>query len=83
MSVLEQVADGLAQRVTGMMSDMNDDAMERRISDEIGASSPTLQEAFLTAMRLRKAEVRGHALLDKYEAGDKIPEAAISSAPQD
>ena len=83
MSVLEEVADGLAKRVTGMMSDMNDDAMERRISDEIGASSPTLQEAFQTAMRLRKAEVRGHALLDKYEAGDKIPEAAISSAPQD
>ena len=83
MSVLEEVADGLAKRVTDMMTDMNDDAMERRISDEIGASSPTLQEAFQTAMRLRKAEVRGHALLDKYEAGDKIPEAAISSAPQD
>lgn len=83
MSVLEEVADGLAKRVTGMMTDTNDDRMERRVADEIGASSPTLQEAFQTAMRLRKAELRGHALLDKYERGDAIPKAGISSAPQD
>lgn len=83
MSVLEEVADGLAKRVTGMMKDANDDTIERRIADEIGASSPTLQEAFVTAMRLRKAEVRGHVLLDKYERGDAIPKAGISSAPQD
>lgn len=83
MSVLEEVADGLAKRVTGMMTDTNDDRMERRVADEIGASSPTLQEAFQTAMRLRKAELRGHALLDKYERGDVIPKAGISSAPQD
>ena len=83
MSVLEEVADGLAKRVTGMMEDMNDDAMERRIADEIGSSSPTVQEAFLTAMRLRKAEVRGHILLDMYERGENVPKAGISSAPQD
>ena len=83
MSVLDEVADGLAKRVTGLMKDVNDDAVERRIADEIGASSPTLQEAFTTAMRLRKAEVRGHRLLDMYERGEKVPEAGISAAPQD
>ncbi len=83
MSVLDEVADGLAKRVTGMMTDVNDDSIERRIADEIGASSPTLQEAFQTAMRLRKAELRGHHLLDKYDRGDAIPKAGISSAPQD
>ena len=83
MSVLEEVADGLAKRVTEMMTDPNDDTMERRISDEIGASSPTLQEAFQTAMRLRKAEVRGHKLLDMYARGENVPKAGISSAPQD
>ncbi len=83
MSVLDDVADGLAKRVTEMMTDVNDDSVERRIADEIGASSPTLQEAFLTAMRLRKAEVRGHMLLDMYARGDAVPKAGISSAPQD
>ena len=83
MSVLEDVADGLAKRVTAMMKDPNDDTIERRIAGEIGASSPTLQEAFTTAMRLRKAEVRGHAILDNFEAGEAVPKAGISSAPQD
>ena len=83
MSVLDEVADGLAKRVVGMMKDPNDDTVERRIADEIGASSPTLQEAFSTAMRLRKAELRGHKLLDMYSRGDAVPKAGISSAPQD
>ena len=83
MSVLEEVADGLAKRVTGMMKDAHDDVIERRIADEIGASSPTLQEAFTTAMRLRKAELRGHTLLDMYDRGEHVPKAGISSAPQD
>jgi hypothetical protein len=83
MSVLDEVADGLAKRVTEMMTDANDDAMERRIAAEVGASSPTLQEAFTTAMRLRKAELRGHALLDMYARGENVPKAGISSAPQD
>ncbi len=83
MSVLEEVADGLAKRVTGMMKDMHDDMVERRIAEEIGASSPTLQEAFTTAMRLRKAELRGHKILDKFERGETVEKAGISSAPQD
>lgn len=83
MSVLEEVADGLAKRVTELNTDMNDDTMERRIADELGASSPTLQEAFLTAMRLRKAEVRGNILLDMFARGEKVPNAGISAAPQE
>ena len=83
MSILDEVADGLAQRAIAYMTRSGDESVEGRIAQEIGASSPTLQEAFLTAMRLRKAEVRGHSLLDKYDAGHAIPKAAISSAPQD
>jgi hypothetical protein len=83
MAVLDEVADGLAKRVIRTMVKTGDDTIERRIADEIGASSPTLQEAFLTAMRLRKAELRGHKLLDKYEKGEAIPKAGISSAPQE
>ena len=83
MSVLDEVADGLAKRAVKMMDNSGDDTVEARIAQEIGASSPTLQEAFLTAMRLRKAEIKGHVLLDKFEAGDAIPKAGISGALQD
>ncbi len=83
MALLDDVADGLAKRTVELMDDINDESLERRISEEIGASSPTLQEAFLTAMRIRKAEIRGKAILDKFAAGQEIPAAAISAAPQD
>ncbi|NND22726.1 MAG: hypothetical protein HKO14_11605 [Silicimonas sp.] len=83
MSLLEDVADGLAKRAADLYIKTADESLERRVADEVGASSPTLQEAFQTAMRIRKAEARGHAILDKYERGDAIPKAAISSQPQD
>lgn len=83
MALLEDVADGLAKRAAELIEKTGDETIERRIADEVGASSPTLQEAYLTAMRIRKAERRGHALLDRYAAGKSIPKAGISSAPQD
>ena len=83
MALLDDVADGLAKRVMEIMLRTGDEKVEARIADEIGTMSPTLQETFLTAMRIRKAEQRGLALLDKYERGDKIPVAQISSQPQD
>lgn len=83
MALLEDVADSLARRATELIAKTGDESMERRIADEIGASSPTLQETFLTAMRIRRAELRGLKLLDKYEKGEVIPRAAISSQPQD
>ena len=83
MAILEDVADGLAKRAMEMILRTGDDTIEKRIADEIGASSPTLQETFLTAMRIRKAEQRAIALLEKYASGDDIPVAAISAQPQD
>lgn len=83
MALLDDIADGLAQRVMEIILRTGDEKIENRIAQELGASSPTLQETFLTAMRIRKAEQRGLALLDKYDKGDDIPVAQISSQPQD
>lgn len=82
MSLLEDVADGMAKKAAEIYTKTGDETLERRVAEEIGASSPTLQEAFLTAMRIRKAEARGYALLNKYERGEHIPKAGISSQPQ-
>ncbi len=83
MSMLEEVADGLAKRALEEIERTGDENIEKRIADEIGASSPTLEEAFATAMRIRKAEVRAYKLLEKYATGAEIPKAAISAQPQD
>jgi hypothetical protein len=83
MALLEEVADGMAKRAAKLALALDDETLERRVAEEVGASSPTLQEAFLTAMRIRKAEARGHLLLDKYERKEAIPKAGISSQPQE
>ncbi len=83
MSFLEDTATNLARRAMDVMIRTGDERVEKRVGDEIGASSPTLQEAYLTAMRMLKAERRGLLLLDKYEQGEEIPVAQISSQPQD
>ncbi|QMU57310.1 MAG: hypothetical protein GKR98_03255 [Boseongicola sp.] len=83
MSMLEDIADGLAKRAIDLIAKTGDEKIEARIADEIGSSSPTLQETFSTAMRIRKAEARALVLLAKYDAGDSIPLPAISSQPQD
>ncbi len=83
MARLEDIADGLAKRALDLVELNSDESIERRVADEIGALSPTLQEAYATAIRIRKAELRALRLLDKYDAGEEIPKAAISSQPQD
>ncbi len=73
MAMLEEVADNLAKRTLDLISRTGDERLEGRVADAIGASSPTLQEAFSTAMRIRKAEIRGTVLLDSI-AKDLEPE---------
>lgn len=83
MSKLEDIADGLAKRALDLVEKTGNETIERRTADEIGSLSPTLQEAYTTAVRIRKAELRASRLLDKYEAGETVGKAAISSQPQD
>lgn len=83
MALLEEVADNLARKAMEIILKTGDETIEKRVAGEIGSSSPTLQETFLTAMRIRKAEARAQALLEKYDRGDDIPVARISAQPQD
>jgi hypothetical protein len=83
MSLLEDASTNLARRAMDLIVRTGDETIEKRLGDEIGASSPTLQENFLTAMRILKAERRGLLLLDKYDKGDDIPVMRISAQPQD
>lgn len=83
MALVDDVAVQLAERALDEIERLGDEMIEKRVAEEIGASSPTLQESFLTAMRIKKAERRALLLLHKYRQGDDIPVAMISAQPQD
>ena len=71
MSVLEDVADRMAQQALDVLEaqeDPSDDKVIRAVADAIGNASPTLQEAFLTQVRIRRAERRGLAVLEAASA---------------
>lgn len=63
MSVLEDLADGLARDALALERD-EEDKLVSNIALAIGASSQTLEEAYLTAIRVRRAEKRARALIE-------------------
>lgn len=60
---VEQVAGELADLALADAAGSKDETIVDAISDIIGASSQTLQEAFMTAVRVRRAEARARAHL--------------------
>lgn len=65
MSVVEDLGDRLAQATLAAMREIGDDRFYEQVSREVGASSPTLQEAFMTSIRIRLAEQRGQDFVAK------------------
>ncbi|WP_424939890.1 hypothetical protein [Aliiroseovarius sp. S253] len=63
MDLLEQVSDKLAQEVLEAVRITGNDALVDEVKKTIGASSTTLEEAFMTAVRIRRAEARGRDTL--------------------
>lgn len=79
MSVAEDLADELARDTLAAMAELQDDRYFYDVAKVVGASSPTLQEAFLTNMRIRLAAERGKTFvantLKARREGGKAPEA--------
>lgn len=76
---IQDLADGLARDVLEGSNELGDSYFYEQVSKVIGASSPTLQEAFMTSIRIRLAERRGREFLAKAlqakRGGEKMPEA--------
>jgi hypothetical protein len=64
MSVLEDMGDQLARDVIAAMEELGDDRFFDKVSKVLLDASPTMQEAFLTAYRVRVAEKRGRAFIE-------------------
>ena len=70
MSITEDLADALARDALEAEAKLNDDRLIEQLSNVIGAASQTTQEAFMTAVRVRRSEAMGRKFLqDKLAKG--------------
>lgn len=77
MSTTEQMASALADDVVSAMDELGDDRFYMEIAKVIGSSSQTLEEAFLTEIRVRLSERAGRKFLnDKMAAARAEKQAA-------
>ncbi|MCP1167728.1 hypothetical protein [Limimaricola litoreus] len=65
MGITEDLADALARDAIAAAERLGDDEVISEVSEALGASSTTTQEAYLTAVRVRLAEQRARRLLDE------------------
>ena len=70
MSYVEDVANELAEKALADEARTGDDKIVARIGDILGASSQTLQESYLTFVRVRRAEMRARELLAERAGSD-------------
>ncbi|MGR3464624.1 hypothetical protein [Limimaricola sp.] len=64
MGVTEDLADALARDAIAAAERLGDEEVISEVSEALGASSTTTQEAFLTSVRVRLAEQRARRLLE-------------------
>ncbi len=64
MSFIQELADKLARDVLDAQEELGDISFFEKVSKVLGAASPTMQEAFMTSVRIRLAEVRGRDFLN-------------------
>ncbi len=67
-TILEKIADDLALTALKLEEDLNDLNVVDHIAKHIGTSSPTVEEAFRTAIRMRRAERSAIRFMSKLGA---------------
>ncbi len=68
MAYTEDKANEIADLALAEAHESGDETLIDRIGVVLGASSQTLQEAYLTAIRVRRAEARAFGLLAESKA---------------
>lgn len=77
---IERLADALAKDTIDAMHKLGDDELVNDVATVIGASSPSTEEAFRTAARVRIAEARARAYLEKRLSGQAVAKPVDASA---
>jgi hypothetical protein len=81
MSYYADLIDKLAVDVLKAAEDLDDDRLPETIAQAIGASSPTTEELFRTAVRIRAAEARARKMLQDKISG-KSRSASLAAAAE-
>jgi hypothetical protein len=86
MSVVDELADKLAQDVIKAMDALGDENLPDEVANVLGASSPSSEEIFRAAVRIRLAERRARTFLKEHveaalEARKAGLEAPTARAP--
>jgi hypothetical protein len=71
MSVLQEMADRLADDVLAAEIELGDDRFYEKVAQVLAAASPTFQEAYITSIRVRLAERRGREFLQRALAAKR------------
>ncbi len=71
MSVLQDMADRLADDVLAAEAELGDDRFYEKVAQVLMAASPTFQEAYITSIRVRLAERRGRLFLERALAAKR------------
>ncbi len=71
MSVVQDMADKLAEDVLAAEVELGDDRFYEKIAKVLMAASPTFQEAYMTSIRVRLAERRGRDFLQQALAAKR------------
>jgi hypothetical protein len=71
MALIDQLAEELSADVMAAMEELGDDRFHEEVSKVLLAASPTVQEAFMTAMRFRLAAKRGRVYMEKALASKR------------
>lgn len=72
-----EMANKLAEECLAVQKETGEDRLFMEVGDVLGASSQTLEEAFLTAIRTRMAEHKGRAFL-----AQKLKKHRAQAAPE-
>ena len=79
MSFIQELADELAKDVLESQEELGSDTFYEQVGRVLLTASPTLQEAYMTSIRIRLAERRGRDFLMKAlkakREGAKAPDA--------
>ncbi len=73
MGITDDIADELAIKALKLEEETGDEKIVTKVSEILGASSQTTQEAYLTSVRVRRAEQRARIYLNGIDPKNHTP----------
>ena len=82
MSKAEDLAEKLADDVIAAVEELHDETLVSEINKILDAASTTMQEAYMTAIRVRRAEAKARLFLEARLKKARKSNAAIALPPE-